>query len=101
MANYTTPGVYVEEISTLPPSVADVSTAVPVFMGYTEKSGDLQFTPVKISTMMEFEQIFGKAYAKQFEVAVTTVNGVDSISIQNTSDDKFFLYYSLKIYFDN
>jgi len=101
MANYTTPGVYVEEISTLPPSVADVSTAVPVFIGYTEKSDDLQFTPVKISTMLEFEQIFGKAFAKQFEVSVTTVNGVDSFSIQNTADDKFFLYYSLKIYFDN
>ena len=38
MADYKTPGVYVEEISTLPPSVAGVATAVPAFIGYTEKA---------------------------------------------------------------
>ena len=37
MADYKTQGVYVEEISTLPPSVAGVATAVPAFIGYTEK----------------------------------------------------------------
>ena len=37
MTIYKTPGVYVEEISTLPPSVAEVSTAIPAFFGYTEK----------------------------------------------------------------
>ena len=36
MPVYKTPGVYVEEISTLPPSVAEVATAVPAFVGYTE-----------------------------------------------------------------
>ena len=38
MANYKTPGVYVEEISTLPPSVGQVPTAVPAFVGYTQKA---------------------------------------------------------------
>ena len=33
MVTYRTPGVYVEEISTLPPSVAEVSTAIPAFIG--------------------------------------------------------------------
>ena len=33
---YKTPGVYVEEITKLPPSVAEVDTAVPAFVGYTE-----------------------------------------------------------------
>jgi phage tail sheath protein FI len=33
---YKTPGVYVEEISKLPPSVAQVETAIPAFIGYTE-----------------------------------------------------------------
>ena len=37
MANYKTPGVYVEEISKLPASVAPVATAIPAFIGYTEK----------------------------------------------------------------
>ena len=38
---YKTPGVYVEEISTLPPSVAEVATAIPAFIGYTEKPGQI------------------------------------------------------------
>jgi phage tail sheath protein FI len=54
--NPTTPGVYIREISTIPPSVAPVSTAVPGFAGYTEK-GPLN-TPTRISSMLEFEQIF-------------------------------------------
>ena len=35
--DYKTPGVYVEEKSLLPPSVAGVATAIPAFIGYTEK----------------------------------------------------------------
>jgi uncharacterized protein len=34
--NYRTPGVYVEEISKLPASVAQSETAIPVFIGYTK-----------------------------------------------------------------
>ena len=35
---YKTPGVYIEEISKFPPSVAQVETAIPAFIGYTEKA---------------------------------------------------------------
>jgi uncharacterized protein len=38
MSTYKTPDVYVEEISVFPPSVAEVETAVPAFIGYTEKA---------------------------------------------------------------
>ena len=37
MADYKTPGVYVEEISKFPPSVAGVATAIPAFIGFTAK----------------------------------------------------------------
>ena len=37
---YKTPGVYVEEIPKFPPSVAPVDTAIPAFIGYTEKAQD-------------------------------------------------------------
>ena len=33
---FKTPGVYIQEISTFPPSVAEVETAIPAFIGYTE-----------------------------------------------------------------
>ena len=39
MANYKTPGVYIEEVVKFPPSVAQVATAIPAFIGYTEKAG--------------------------------------------------------------
>ena len=35
---FSTPGVYVIEKSLFPPSVAPVATAIPAFIGYTEKA---------------------------------------------------------------
>jgi hypothetical protein len=61
MAQYQTPGVYVEEISKFPPSVAGVATAIPAFIGYTEsqpKNGNLN--PVKVSSLLDFESKFGE-----------------------------------------
>lgn len=68
MAQYKTPGVYVEEISKFPPSVAGVATAIPAFIGYTEeqpKNGDLN--PVKVSSLLDYEKKFGarQSYAKK------------------------------------
>ena len=38
MPTFTTPDVYVREIRVFPPSVAEVETAIPAFIGYTEKA---------------------------------------------------------------
>ncbi len=38
MATIKTTGVYIEEISNLPVSIAAAETAVPVFIGYTQKT---------------------------------------------------------------
>ena len=41
MATYkqrTTPGVYVTELDAFPNSVVGVQTAIPIFIGYTEKA---------------------------------------------------------------
>ena len=54
------PGVYVEEVSSKPLSVAQVETAIPAFIGYTEiASRDLLFVPVKVSSFLEYERTFG------------------------------------------
>ena len=62
----STPGVYVQEIPSIPPSVAEVETAIPAFIGYTEKAdsssaGDLKMMPTKINSFDEFEHYYGKA----------------------------------------
>jgi phage tail sheath protein FI len=63
MPTYKTPDVYVEEISLLPRSVAEVETAIPVFIGYTEKANDgqrdLGLIPTAVDSLLEFEDVFG------------------------------------------
>ncbi len=50
---YKTPGVYIEEVSLLPPSIAAVETAIPAFIGYTQKAKknneNLTNVPTRIS----------------------------------------------------
>ncbi len=101
MATYMTPNVYVEEKSVLPPSVAAVSTAIPAFIGYTERAKkdgeDLQNIPTRINTFLEYESIFGGAPDPGISVAVDTT---EKITVTNAAL-KFLLYYSMRIYFDN
>ncbi|WP_293087915.1 phage tail sheath C-terminal domain-containing protein [Moorena sp. SIO3H5] len=98
---YKTPNVYVEEISTFPPSVAEVSTAIPAFIGYTDKAGRgseyLTNKPTRISSLLDYETLFGKAYASEFEV--TQSAGV--IAPISPPTLKYLMYYALRIYFDN
>ena len=103
MVTYKTPNVYVEEISTFPPSVAEVSTAIPAFIGYTEKApGRSEVLPNKpiltrISSLLDYETLFGKAQATDFNV-VESAGGIEPII---TPELKYLMYYALRMYFDN
>ena len=58
-----TPGVYIVEKSAFPNSVVQVATAVPAFIGYTEKAvnGDVSLfdTPFRITSFSEYQNYFG------------------------------------------
>ncbi|ERE18208.1 phage tail sheath family protein, partial [Pseudogulbenkiania ferrooxidans] len=63
---YATPGVYVTEVSTLPPSVVQVPTAIPAFIGNVipmlDKDGkDERSFPIirRITSIADYEQYFG------------------------------------------
>ncbi|WP_259070949.1 phage tail sheath family protein [Mucilaginibacter sp. X4EP1] len=61
-----TPGVYINEIPSFPPSIAQVATAIPAFIGYTQFALDgngnsLINVPTMISSMLEYELYFGLA----------------------------------------
>ena len=63
MAEYKTPGVYIEEIPHLPPSIASVETAIPAFIGYTQiaqnkAAGYLVGQLLRIESMLEYELYF-------------------------------------------
>lgn len=101
---FKTPGVYVQEISLLPPSVAEVETAVPAFIGYTEKATrrgeDLTQKPTKISSLLEYHELFGSAYsidAVDVEVDENNNYAVTAVDIST----RFYLYDSLRLFFDN
>lgn len=58
-----TPGVYIQEKDAFGNSVVPVATAVPVFIGYTEKTSfggqSLINTPVKISSLADYTAMYG------------------------------------------
>ncbi|KAB8153500.1 phage tail protein [Kordia sp. TARA_039_SRF] len=104
-----TPGVYVEEIVKFPPSVAQVETAIPAFIGYTEKAtnkldGDLSMIPTRITSLLEYERFFGGAKPETtIEVTVTDdANNNQSILVtQPKSKEPFIMYYCMQLYFAN
>lgn len=103
---YKTPGVYVEEISVFPPSVAEVETAIPAFVGYTEKAdrggaGDLVMQPTKIYSLKEFEQLYGGPRGDQIGVTVTKASGAAVVSAITLPTVNNVLYFAVKMFFDN
>jgi len=108
MPTYRAPDVYVEEISTFPPSVADVDTAIPAFIGYTDTAtknvdGDLTLKPTRISSFKEFETYYGLPRAEDIHMAVDAdATGMFPSAAQVTPPDiSFLLYYAVKLYFNN
>ena len=65
MAQMKTPGVYIQEKNAFSTSVVEAATAIPAFIGITEKavngSESLANKPWKITSMTEFVQYFGGA----------------------------------------
>lgn len=103
MATYKTPDVYVEEISLFPPSVAEVETAVPAFIGYTEKAeefgpDDLRNVPTKVTSLLEYEALFGGAPPVNVKTVVIDENNVLSSQEMESS---FYMYDSLRLFFKN
>lgn len=74
MGEYKTPGVYIKEKNAFGNSVVEAETAIPAFIGYTEKArngnDDLKNVPWKISSMTEFIQYFGGAPELNFTVDI-------------------------------
>jgi uncharacterized protein len=104
---YKTPGVYIKEIPKLPPSVGQAETAIPVFIGYTEKArkdseNDLLNKAVRIKSMVDYELLFGGAYPESFTVNISETAGVYTLTgVSMDSEVIYRMYYGLRHYFDN
>lgn len=103
MPTYKTPDVYVEEISVFPPSVAEVETAIPAFIGYTQfatriMQNDLNNKPTRIKSLLEYEALYGVGPTLSIsEVVIDDAGNFLSSSIAN----QYYLYDSLRLFFDN
>lgn len=113
---YKTPGAYVEEIPKFPPSVAAVDTAIPAFIGYTQRAddvvaGDLTLKPKRIESLVEYEQYFGGAQSETkltVSIEETTVAtpgksaGIQSNAALAEADrSKHIMYYALQLFYAN
>ncbi len=106
-ADYKTPGVYIEEIPKLPPSIASVETAIPAFIGYTQiaqwkTSGDLNNKPWRIKSLLEYEQYFGKPDPEKESLTVVfSADGKVNAAVDETIRSKFLMHYSMQMFFAN
>jgi phage tail sheath protein FI len=107
---YKTPGVYVEEIATLAPSVVAVETAIPAFIGYTEKATDaagnnLRLVPTRIKSLLEFQASFGGDFVPaSYQVVLdTTTDAVGEVTPLNAAnaERRYRLYNSVRHYYAN
>lgn len=90
-----TPGVYIKELNAFPNSVVEVATAVPAFIGYTEKiPSDGLNVPKRLSSLTEYTKYFGGA--PRTEVTFAAPN---KFTIK--PETRFLLYYSMRLFFDN
>jgi phage tail sheath protein FI len=109
--NYTTPGVYIQEVPNLPPAVAQVETAIPAFIGYTATAtqittNDLKFVPTRIESFVEYQKIFGDAQTETSAVSVKIINNADgsttaTASLDESARSPHYMYYAVQLFYAN
>ncbi len=99
-----TPGVYIEEKNAFPNSVVPVETSIPCFIGFTEiairNDKSLSKKPFKISSFDEYKLYYGEPPVIMYKVDINP-SAINSITITPDFSTQFYLYYSLKLFFDN
>ena len=88
-AKYMRPGIYIKEIPNLPSSVAEVETAIPAFIGFTEKSlyngKSIVNKATRISSLADNERVFGMPEPTEFD---NTGTSEKSIKIKKNANPK-------------
>lgn len=113
MAQYRTPGVYVEEIRLFPPSIVAVETAIPVFIGYTEFARDRDLSdlqprnkPRKIGSLLEYVRYFGRPMPETgITVTIVPATATDPPQVRAAIDPlqrkPYWMYYAVQHFFAN
>ncbi len=98
---YATPGVYIEEKSAFSNSVVAVRTAIPAFIGYTEKAmagkRNLTNTPLRITSLVEYLSFFGGAPTTTFELE----SDGDNYTLTPDETSNYMMFRSMQLYYAN
>jgi hypothetical protein len=102
--SYKTPGVYLEEIAKFPPSVAEVETAIPVFVGHTRRADrvipdDLKQKPTRITSFLEYETYYGDAFYQ--EISIVVDGNKSPVIAKPIEASPYLMYHAVRNYFDN
>lgn len=108
-AEYSTPGVYVEEISAFAPSIVGVDTAVAVFVGHTETASQagsaVTLVPTHIASVREYTDVFGGAYQARFKLRPVTAADADFTAggqgYALSAEKTFNLHASIRFFYAN
>lgn len=118
---YKTPGVYIVEKDAFPNSVVEVATAVPAFIGYTERADNkgtsLAGKAWRIASLSEYIEYFGGPPPARFNLAEVDAKdaGDDDILVADpaapagpkkayrlTQDSgAYLLFHSMQLFFQN
>ncbi len=100
----TTPGVYIVEKDAFPGSVVEVATAVPAFIGYTERTEyegrSLLNAPRKIASLAEYHQYFGMGPSLEGQFTITP-GGTGAGDTAARTGRRHYLYYGLESFYQN
>lgn len=119
--NRKTPGVYVTESETFSPAVVGVETAIPAFIGYTQKAeinGKAVYNqPVEIGSLADFVAIFGAEFRPAYRIEDAPANAAETgdydfkvldsnatiryFVLTQTGVSGFNLYNSMRLFYAN
>lgn len=91
------------EVSKFPPSVAQVETAIPAFIGYTQKAkktnnDDLLNKPTRITSVLDFVTLFGGAP----DVTINSINlGPNNEVLGVDVSERYYLYEAIRMFYAN
>ncbi|HWZ21645.1 MAG TPA: hypothetical protein VNW06_03270, partial [Cytophagaceae bacterium] len=108
-----TPGVYIEEKNAFPNSIVGIPTAIPAFIGYTDKSAyngqSLLFKAKRISSLSEYHNFFGKGFRSNYQIEKVEdlkseydfkIDGIGYAVIPSTFP-RFLFYDAVRLFFAN
>jgi hypothetical protein len=101
MSYFKTPGVYIKEQDAFGSSVVAVPTAVPAFIGYTQRAEEdgnsLLMKPTKVRSLAEYREMFGGGNRTTFKISET--GDIPDLAVDTPT--LYYTYSSLRLFWAN